>query len=119
MFYKKYILINLLVLFIFFGCSGRILNLISLNGSLTSLQRETDISQVKFEKLAEDIKTAKLKSGLSEQDILMLYGEPVLVKKVDMASEEWLYRAPLKYFDTPKVYLVFDEGQKLLKWRIE
>jgi hypothetical protein len=120
MLYKRYILINLLVLFIFFGCSGRIFNLICLNSSVSSLQKETDISQTKFDKLLEDIKLDKLKSGLSKQNIMRFYGEPVLVKRIGSSpGEEWLYRAPLEYFETPKVYLIFDSQEELLKWRIE
>jgi outer membrane protein assembly factor BamE (lipoprotein component of BamABCDE complex) len=96
------------------------LSLISLNNSLESLQRETDISQKKFEKLSEDIEAGNLKSGLSKQNIQISYGDPVLVKKIDSyGQEEWLYRSPLEYFDTLKAYLVFDKEEKLLNWRTE
>ena len=94
--------------------------MISLNKSMASLQRETDISKKKFEKLAGDIKADNLKIGLSKRYVLTTYGDPVLVKEIDKTSEEeWLYRSPLEYFDTLKVYLVFNSQEKLLNWRIE
>lgn len=116
---RKYLLIWVLASSIFFGCSSRILNLIAFNNNSKAIEKETQLQQNNFDKLMDDINNVRLKKELSKNDIISLYGKPILVKKIDRgSSEEWLYRSPLKYFDTPKIYLIFDNQEKLLIWRL-
>ncbi len=74
--------------------------------------------QARFRALAERILRGDplddLKAG---GDLLSSLGDPVLIEPGKLAGQErWLYRDPVKYFDTPKVYFILDPRGKVLLW---
>lgn len=74
-----------------------------------------------FSKLIADIKEQKLKEGTPQKQIIATYGEPVISGKTDNRDlEEFiLYRSPVQFYSTKKVYLYFDNNDKLSSWKIE
>lgn len=57
----------------------------------------------------------------SERQVLSKYGSPVFCiveGKIDV-GRVCLYRDPLKYFSTERIYLYFDKDQKLSSWKAE
>lgn len=74
-----------------------------------------------FYKLMEDVNADYLKKGMSKGYIIAKYGEPIFCKieKITSNDEACLYREPLKYFTTDKVYLYFDRDERLYLWRVE
>ncbi len=72
-----------------------------------------------FNRLKDDIKNGLLQKGSSEGEIVFNYGDPVFCKDAALqgaVKKSCLYRYPTKYFDTNKVYLNFDENDKLYSW---
>lgn len=75
--------------------------------------------QVKaFDNLANDLENNKVAVGISKEDFIAIYGDPVLSWEVTNSSarEVFLYRYPTKYFTFDKAYLFFDESGKLVSW---
>jgi uncharacterized protein YehS (DUF1456 family) len=75
-----------------------------------------------FKKLLDDIKSNRLKQGVSKKYILETYAEPVLTKKdtQDKAIQEiLLYRYPTQYFKSERIYLYLDKDFRLSKWQLK
>ena len=72
-----------------------------------------------FNKLLTDLNNKDLSSGISKDKFIRAYGEPVLSKKVSMplGGERLLYRHPTKYFQSDRIYLYFDEKERLTRWK--
>jgi hypothetical protein len=65
------------------------------------------------------VKNNFLKPGFSKEQMLGRYGEPVVfLKNTDSGDieETWLYRDPLTYSNTDRVYLYFGRDSRLLSW---
>ena len=71
-----------------------------------------------FEKLLSEVKEGKLQAGLSREEFIKSYGDPVLVEdtSLHLASSVLLYRYAAKYFASDKVYAYFDAQDKLVYW---
>lgn len=73
-------------------------------------------AQARFQQLLDDVEARKVTEGISADEILRRYGEPVLRRCPDPYSRAacmWLYRHPVRYFDSDKVYFYFDESKRL------
>ncbi|MBN3040925.1 MAG: hypothetical protein JW867_07340 [Candidatus Omnitrophica bacterium] len=71
-----------------------------------------------FFKLIEDLKSGKLKAGISKDRFIRLYGDPVL-SDIDESSpdaEVLLFRHPTDFFKSDRVYAYFDQSEKLMSW---
>lgn len=90
------------------------------NASQVELQRYVDRQTKLFDRLVSDIKADKLDKGTTEARIVRMYGDPIFVKNIDdgsPAKEKLLFRHPMNYFTSDKVYMYFDENKKLLYWK--
>ena len=76
-----------------------------------------------FNKLNEDIKNKVLVKGQLKRSIIAKYSEPVLTKVPEPENagikEILLYRHPTNYFKSDRIYLYFDNGNKLISWKVE
>lgn len=66
----------------------------------------------KFQKLLQLAESKGLGPYTTQESFLKEFGAPVLKKSVvkeGQPLEEWLYRYSTEYFDSPKVYLYFDQ----------
>ena len=71
-----------------------------------------------FNKLLGDLNNNKLRQGVTKDQFIRIYGEPILSKRaVEFLGEEiLLYRHPTKYFQSDRVYVYFDKEEKLIRW---
>ena len=67
----------------------------------------------RFNLLLREARRSRLKLGTPRVEVVSRYGEPILEKGKTM-----LYRSPVEFFGAPKVYLDFDEAQRLVGVRI-
>ena len=89
-----------------------------------SSDQEQIAVQVKLQKnwflmLVADIEKNNMKAGLKYDDVVRRYGAPVLVWNMEapsLAAKKLLYRNPVEYFSTGRVYLYFDGADGLVKW---
>ena len=73
----------------------------------------------KFKTLLDLAEGQGLGAYTTRERFLTEFGEPILRKDIikdGRPREEWLYRYSTQYFDSPKVYLYFDEQGVLQSW---
>jgi hypothetical protein len=121
--------IPIFILFIFLigGCSflshyDELITLKRLGDSQREIDNYLENQKKEFEFLKDDIKNNRLIAGTAKQDILSTYGEPVLIKQIkdkDKIKEIFLYRHPTQYFSSDRIYLYFDEQERLYSWELQ
>ena len=87
-----------------------------LGDNAREIQQYIDAQHDSFIKLRDDVKNNRLVMGLSKEEVIAAYGDPVYCKAVtenSTVAESCLYRLPTHYFATDMIYLRFDKGQKL------
>lgn len=123
MFYKACVIFFGCIILV--GCFGR--EKMQAINTLNDLAKERSAQETvirkekrQFARLIGAIKKGTLKIGMDEEEILRVYGEPVLVKDVSGGEGRLLiFGEPLKYFGAKKAYLYFDEGGKLSSWEVK
>lgn len=68
----------------------------------------------RFDLFFSDVKSGRLRKGDKREHLVARYGAPVLT-----FDHTDLYRRPADFFASPKVYLDFDENDRLANIRIE
>lgn len=96
------------------GCSQPLRTLMDLSNEQKSQQDYVARERARFKVLLRDAREDRLKAGLAFSDVISRYGTPVLGK-----DGSFLYRDPVDFFNSPKVYMVFDESDRLTQIRIE
>ncbi|MDP8212297.1 MAG: hypothetical protein P9X22_03275 [Candidatus Zapsychrus exili] len=85
----------------------------------TKIGKYVESQDSKFDKLLLDIKNGALDKNIKSKSVVRIYGDPVFKKDIDDKGEKqqkWLYRYTTKYFNTDKVYLYFNENDRLVSW---
>ena len=111
-----------MVLFVLGGCvlfSEELATLKQVGKSQAQIDRYIQRQEKLFDKLMYDFENEKLIVGTPKSIIIRRYGEPILSKKADQPPHGviLLYRYPMKYFDSDKLYLRFDESDELIGWK--
>lgn len=113
-------------LFFISGCSQPLRTLMAVGAEQKQQQIEIKKQNSKFESLLKAARIGSLKNGMQKQDIVSRYGSPTLEKVPPSQPQEeknikttFLYRSPVGYLTSPKVYLDFDENDILVNIRIE
>ena len=77
--------------------------------------------RARFSLLIKAVEDGTIKKGLSEEEIHRLYGKPQIIKHPDAADIDKIlvFAEPLNYFGTEKVYLYFDQDEKLVSWEMK
>ena len=119
----KFFALVFLGIFVFSGCSAisnmdKLLTLKSLGDDQQQMQNYVDKQNKLFQKLLADSKEDRLTYGMSQRKFLRIYGEPVISwkSKRGPAEDVFLYRHPMKYFNSDKVYIYFDSSQQLISY---
>lgn len=107
----------LLILVFVCGCSPQLKTIIRLSNEQKAQQKYVAVQSKKFKLLLRHIEKDRLKLGLSSRKIIALYGDPVTINDLD-AGMEFLYREPLDYNPTQKVYLYFGEEDTLVHFEL-
>lgn len=118
-------LIIFIFLFALCGCAivrdfEGIMTLKRYGDSQAEMQKYVERQTRLFNKLVEDVKDDKLEKGMAQRTIVRMYGDPVLTKEIKgdpPVKEKLLYRHPLHYFTSDKVYMYFSDDNKLLYWK--
>lgn len=79
------------------------------------LEQQTEL----FYALRQDLKQNRLSAEMLKEEIINSYGEPVLTKEIkddSLAKCRFLYRHPTQYFSGDRIYLYFDDRDKLVRW---
>ena len=69
-----------------------------------------------FKKVSKAIRRHHLKIGISGPEVMDRFGEPVLIHSTG-EGERWVYKTRQgSWFNSPKIYLFFDETDHLKRW---
>ncbi len=100
------------------SCSQNLKLLLQINDEDKAFKQQLRLQEKGFSLLSKDLERNWLKVGTLKKDIIARYGQPILELPTQMQEEpiKLLYRYPTKYFDSPKVYLYFDNNQALTRW---
>ncbi|MBF0253354.1 MAG: outer membrane protein assembly factor BamE [Candidatus Omnitrophica bacterium] len=91
--------------------------LMALDASRKKMTKEYNEETKSYNDLAELIDVGEIKIGLTEDEVLKLVGEPVIVIDTDNFIE-WYYKPGTKTFmDNQKIILSFDSSGKLEKFQ--
>ena len=119
----KIILSSILLVFLLSGCAKlahmqELLVLKRYSENKDVQARYVDEQDQKFKELLNVVQNGEIEEYATQKKIQRFFGDPVFVKKITKDEKDlelWLYRYAVRYFDSPKVYLYFDEG-KLYDW---
>lgn len=114
---RKSLLCLFLVVFIC-GCGQGVNTLVMISKEQEDQHRFVESQKGKLEALLFDIQEGKLEIGISKEEVVRTYGEPVIEKEVN-GQKEYLYRDPLDFFSPQKAYLYFDKADTLVKFEIK
>ena len=109
----KKIGILLFAIFVFSGCAkvkhlDQLLTLKGLADEQVVMNQYIEKQDQIFELMIEEAKAGTLDQYLNKKRILRTFGDPIFVKHVkkdDQELESWLYRYPMEFFDSEKIYL--------------
>ena len=115
--------IIVLLLVFFSGCtvvrhSQQISTLRKVGASQKQMQSYVARQEKGFNRLRKDIERKRLKVGISQREVVSLYGEPILEKEVG-DKIQWLYRHPTEYFNSDRAYLYFNSSNTLIGWEFD
>ncbi len=122
----KYIVIVVFILLCvsLYGCCilSHMNELIALKRFATDQEEISSLIQQQqqaFNRVIEAVKSGQMSMYKDKDSIMKAFGPPVFSRakiKDGMPCEVWLYRHPIKYFDSDKVYIFFDKNGKLKEW---
>lgn len=106
------------------GCAklahlNELLTLKSLADEQKTVSRDVEAGNVHFDMLLAMVQSGDISRYKNKEDIVTHFGAPILRRERTSDSvkiEEWVYRYQTQFFNSPKVYLQFDESQALIKW---
>ena len=120
---NKLLIVSFIIAFFASGCvilskAEGLMRLKHYSDGQAQIERYVNKQADLFDKLVSDLEEGKLEVGISQKQFIRNYGDPVLANPVRNSSGEevLLYRYPLKYFNTDRVYAYFDSSQALIRW---
>ena len=94
--------------------------LIRLGKSMGDMAEELKQDTKRHRKLAKAIDHETLKKGESSSKVEKTFGEPVIILSNEKEKvTKWIYKpGNVTFFDNKKIYLIFDENDKLAGWKV-
>ena len=105
--------ISFLLLGVISGCSQPLRTLMAVGSEQKAQQSFVKIEEARFKAVLGEARAGRIKKGTARENIVARYGEPII-----NTESYFLYRDPVGFFDSPKVYLDFDEKGALTGTRI-
>jgi len=115
------LLISCLILFFISGCfflPERLKTLKKVGASQDEISAYLAKQLESFNQLIVDLDDEDIEPGISKKRFIRIYGEPILSKEVNEPTRGTilLYRHPTEYFESDRIYLYFDQEEKLIRW---
>ncbi|MDD5195123.1 MAG: hypothetical protein PHQ96_05575 [Candidatus Omnitrophica bacterium] len=108
-----------LVLFIILlgGCGGALGTLIELGGNEKLKRKSAQEETHNFLALKAALINNKIHEGITTEEVMRRFGEPVLSYQ-EAAAGRWVYKAAAAdWFSGEKIYLFFDKNGNLTGWK--
>ncbi len=98
----------------FIGCSQPLRTLMGVGAEQKAQRSYVRRDESRFKLLLGEARQGRVKTGTTQDRIIARYGQPVVREGVT-----FLYRDPVAFFNSTKVYMDFDEKGLLKSLRIE
>jgi len=112
---KLLLISQIFILLICSACSQPLKTLIRVSKEQDAQAKYISIQEKKFKVLLSDIERQKIRTNLRKEHCVSRYGEPIVERK-EADQMVLLFRRPRDFFPTEKVYLYFDQEDRLKKW---
>ncbi len=121
------ILIYIFFLLFFAGCAklqhlDQLLILKGVSDEQTQMGKEIKYQDAKFERLVAAVEEGSISKYKSQESVTGQFGPPIFTERVEEAGqplEVWVYRYAAEFFDSPKVYLYWDQAGNLIRWNYQ
>jgi len=100
----------------------QLLTLKAVSDEQTRMGKEIQHQDVKFERLVAAVEEGSIAKYKSQKSVTGQFGPPIFTEKVEedgQPLEVWVYRYAAQFFDSPKVYLYWDQSGQLVQWKYE
>jgi len=106
-----------------FGCSAagkfdELLTLKSMSDSQRLMKADVKADDLRFEAMLNEFGTTHWETYAVKTQFLEHFSQPTVIKHknyMDQLTEIWVYRYSMRFYDSPKIYLYFDDSGALLK----
>ncbi len=117
----------MIIIFFITGCAklqhmDQLLTLKAVSDEQTRMGKEIQHQDVKFERLVAAVEEGSIAKYKSQKSVTGQFGPPIFTEKVEedgQPLEVWVYRYAAQFFDSPKVYLYWDQSGQLVQWKYE
>ena len=120
--FRTFLLMFIVVLLT--GCAklqhlDQLLTLKGLSDEQTQMGQEIERQDARFERLAAAVEEGSISEYKDQKSVTGQFGPPIFTEKVQEDGrpfEVWVYRYAARFFDSPKVYLYWDQSGQLARW---
>lgn len=114
----------MIIIFFTVGCAklqhlDQLLTLKGLSDEQTRMGKEIERQDARFERLVATVEEGSIAKYKSRKSVTGQFGPPIFTEKVEEDGrpiDVWVYRYAAKFFDSPKVYLYWDQSGQLVRW---
>lgn len=118
------IFVFIIVSLLLTGCAklqhmDQLLTLKGLSDEQARMGREIERQDALFERLIAAVEEGSISKYKDQKSVAGQFGPPIFTEKVQEDGrpfEVWVYRYAARFFDSPKVYLYWDQAGQLVRW---
>lgn len=123
--FRAFLLLFVVVLLT--GCAklqhlDQLLTLKAVSDEQAQMGKEIERQDARFERLVAAVAEGSIAKYKSQKSVTGQFGSPIFTEKVEEDSqplEVWVYRYAAKFFDSPKVYLYWNQSGELVRWEYQ
>lgn len=106
------------------GCAklahlDQLLTLKAVSDEQARMGKEIERQDARFERLVTAVTEGSISQYKDQKSVAAQFGPPVFTEKIaedGRPLEVWVYRYAARFFDSPKVYLYWDQAGNLIRW---
>ena len=106
------------------GCAklahlDQLLTLKGLSDEQTQMGKEIERQDARFDNLVAAVQEGSISKYKDQKSVTGQFGSPIFTEKIEedgRSLEVWAYRYAAQFFDSPKVYLYWDQAGQLVRW---
>lgn len=96
-----------------------LLTLKGLSDEQAQMGKEIERQDARFERLVAAVQEGSIGKYKNQKNVSGQFGPPVYIENDQedgRSIEVWVYRYAARFFDSPKVYLYWDQAGQLVRW---
>src|SRR3989338_5043387 len=121
------VLVLIFIPLFFAGCAklqhlDQLLTLKAVSDEQAKMGKEIERQDVRFESLVAAVKEGTISKYKDQKNVTTQFGPPVFTEKIEEdghSLEVWVYRYGARFFDSPKVYLYWNQSGELVRWEYQ